>query len=191
MGFSRIPSRLSIAFALLAASQPALAEDDYGRPGFYLGAGAMGVEYTDLDEQQFVDDVDTTWAVDAFAGYRINRWIAAEVELELAPDGEFEGLGRDADLLTLAGTANLKLIPLAGRIQPYVFFGPGFLYVEVDTPFGDDDDTDFAARFGGGVDVYLTRNVVVYARSSYLYPPVDDLDDFDYVSFGGGLQYRF
>ena len=49
---------------------------------------------------------------------------------------------------------------------------------------------DFAARFGGGVDLYLNRNFVVALDTSYVLP-TGDLDGLDHVSFSLGLQYRF
>ena len=45
-------------------------------------------------------------------------------------------------------------------------------------------------RLGGGLDFYLTENVVITAEGSYLMP-TGKLDGLDYYSFGVGLQYRF
>lgn len=50
--------------------------------------------------------------------------------------------------------------------------------------------TDFAARFGAGLDIYLTENIVLSAGVDYVLP-TGDVNDLDYVSFGGGGQYRF
>jgi hypothetical protein len=49
---------------------------------------------------------------------------------------------------------------------------------------------DFAMRFGGGIDLYATKHIVVSAESSYVLP-FEGLEDFDYVSIGLGLEYRF
>ena len=49
---------------------------------------------------------------------------------------------------------------------------------------------DFAARFGGGVDVYLNRNLVFALDTSYVLP-TGDVDGLDHVAFSLGLQYRF
>lgn len=48
----------------------------------------------------------------------------------------------------------------------------------------------FIARFGGGFDVYITRSVVASAGVDYVLP-TGDVEDLDYLSFGGGIQYRF
>jgi len=46
------------------------------------------------------------------------------------------------------------------------------------------------ARFGGGLDFYITESIVASAGVDYLLP-TGDVEDLDYVSFGWGLQYRF
>ena len=51
-------------------------------------------------------------------------------------------------------------------------------------------DANFAMRFGGGIDLYATKNVVVSAQADYLLP-FGSLDGFDFLSIGLGLQYRF
>jgi hypothetical protein len=49
---------------------------------------------------------------------------------------------------------------------------------------------DFAARFGGGVDIYFNPNIAVVIDAGYVLP-TGDLDGLDYVSFSVGFQYRF
>jgi len=51
-------------------------------------------------------------------------------------------------------------------------------------------DTGFAMRFGGGIDLYATKNIVVTLETDYV-KPFGNLDAFDYVSVGWGVQYRF
>ena len=58
---------------------------------------------------------------------------------------------------------------------------------ETSRPF---DETEYAARFGAGVDVYFGRHVGMEIGASYLLP-TGDLDDLDYVSGSIGLFYRF
>ena len=48
----------------------------------------------------------------------------------------------------------------------------------------------FAARFGGGIDFYVTRNIMVTAEVAYVLP-TGQLDDLDQLQIGGALQYRF
>ena len=71
--------------------------------------------------------------------------------------------------------------------------GLGAMVVEVDDSVGagvSTDETDFAARFGGGIEAYLTETIALTFDASYVVP-TDDLDDFNYVSLGWGLNYRF
>ena len=51
-------------------------------------------------------------------------------------------------------------------------------------------DEDFAARFGGGIDFYVTEKIGVSLDGSYVLP-TGDLKDFDYFSIAWGFQYRF
>jgi hypothetical protein len=61
-------------------------------------------------------------------------------------------------------------------------------------------ETAFAGRAGAGIDVYLTRNIVLNAGASAVLtdtslnspvPGGDDIDYLFYITAGGGLQYRF
>jgi hypothetical protein len=49
-------------------------------------------------------------------------------------------------------------------------------------------ESRFALRIGGGVDHYLTKNVVVGVDVDYVVSPSLDVG---YVLVGGGVQYRF
>lgn len=55
---------------------------------------------------------------------------------------------------------------------------------------GDSGESGFAARFGGGIDIYITRNFYGALDASYVLP-TGDVDDFDMVSIGWGFGYRF
>ena len=53
-----------------------------------------------------------------------------------------------------------------------------------------------AARAGLGLDLYITEHIVVNAQASVLVttlkePDIGDVDDLNYMSIAGGLQYRF
>ena len=122
----------------------------------------------------------------------------------------------DVELESLVLTSNAKGYLLTGRYQPFVLAGIGFMRMESKSydvtsgvpmdptrPESCDDaparclasnQTDrtvrLAFRFGGGLDFYLTEQVVVVAEGSYLMP-TGKLDDLAYYSFSLGLQYRF
>jgi hypothetical protein len=95
----------------------------------------------------------------------------------------------DGKLYPLAGLEQ-KLPALARRFQPFATVGFG--YLEVDVPSGvDSDDWDFVARFGGGLDVYVTRNIAISVDATYVLPVTEDLEDLDYLSVGWGVLFRF
>lgn len=120
----------------------------------------------------------------------------------------------ELELESLVFTTNVKGHLMTGRYQPFVLLGLGFMRMESKTrdvspaalprPPGCPADlsiscfsaqareriTKVAARFGGGLDFYLTENVVVSAEGSYLMP-TGKLSGLDYYSFSLGLQYRF
>ncbi len=72
--------------------------------------------------------------------------------------------------------------------------GGGILHAERErTSFGQtrsSDSTEFAARFGIGLDVYVVDGLAVTFDTSYLLP-AGPLEDLDYLAIGLGLQYRF
>jgi opacity protein-like surface antigen len=113
----------------------------------------------------------------------------------------------DLDLETLVFTVNAKGHLMTGRYQPFVLAGLGFMRMETKAydktsqaaldaagrdraPQASDRRVEVAARFGGGIDFYITENWVATAEASYLLP-TGKLEDMDYYSIGLGLQYRF
>ena len=98
--------------------------------------------------------------------------------------------GVSLDILTLTG--DLKGYLLTGRIQPYGLAGVGFMYADVeDTAFiFGFDETDFAARLGGGVDYYFTENLVFNAEIGGVLP-TGRLEILDQFTFAFGIQCRF
>jgi hypothetical protein len=45
-------------------------------------------------------------------------------------------------------------------------------------------------RFGGGIDLYATENVVVRGEANYVLP-TGSLHDLKYLSIGMGVHWRF
>ena len=67
------------------------------------------------------------------------------------------------------------------------------MHIDVDDKLGfgtHKTDEDFAARFGGGVDLYINRNFVVVVEGGYVLP-TGNLDGMDHVLWSVGLNYRF
>jgi opacity protein-like surface antigen len=173
----------------LAAPVWAQAQDDFGRMGPYLGlAGSVGI-FPELDDDldDIGGDVEAGLGLNARAGYRVHPHFAAEAEFEWV-NADIEVSGNDAgDFDTFIGTVNGKAFLLTERFQPFAMIGLGGLGVRGD---GDSGDSGFAARFGGGIDVYITRNFYGAVDASYVLP-AGDVDDFDMVSIGWGFGYRF
>jgi OOP family OmpA-OmpF porin len=172
------------------AALPALAQaqDDFARSGAYLGlAGSVGI-FPELEDDldDVGGDVDTGLGLNARAGYRFHPHVSVEAEFEWVRSS-FEFLGSDVDFDTYVGTVNGKAFLLTGRFQPFATIGIGGLGVRGD---GDSGDSGFAARFGGGLDVYITRNFYAAIDAGYVLP-TGDVDDFDLVSIGWGFGYRF
>jgi opacity protein-like surface antigen len=178
-----------LCLALFASSPVgAQAQDDFARNGAYLGlAGSVGIFPEAEDDLDDVGgDVDTGLGLNARAGYRVHPHFAAEAEFEWV-HSSIEFAGSDADFDTFVGTVNGKAFLLTGRFQPFAMIGIGGLGVHGE---GDSGDSGFAARFGGGLDVYITRNFYGAIDASYVLP-TGDVDDFDLVSIGWGFGYRF
>jgi opacity protein-like surface antigen len=200
-------SRVPILFTILAlaGSGPALAQnDDFDRSGFYLGAGVAGGAFTEVEDDiedalaslgyTTSADVEVAVGADVRAGYRFHPRIAGEIQIQSLPQAQIEIGGTDAlDLETLVFTGNAKGYLLTGRFQPFVLVGGGLVHFEVEDDLGiesSEKDEGFAARFGGGVDVYLNRNFVIALDADYVLT-TGDADGLDHVSFSAGLQYRF
>ena len=94
----------------------------------------------------------------------------------------------DVDVWNLTANAKVYAPPWSNG-QVYLLAGAGLMRQEVESS-NSADDTDFAVRFGTGVEVWLTRHVVATVEALYILP-TGTLDNLDYVSGGIGLQYRF
>lgn len=194
--------------AWLLVIAPALAagdEEGFSRPGMYVGAGVTYA--TDIFEGQLEDavgfpvDVDPSLGAHGVLGYRVLPFLAGEIQYEWVDEFSIAVSGVDsAALEAQALTGNLKLYLPLWRFQPYFLAGAGFARWKIEDKLGfgfSDDDISFAGRAGLGMDVYLTRNIVVNGGANVLLSnqsvalPMGDVDYLFYVSAGGGLQYRF
>jgi len=155
-----------------------------------------------------------TFGIKSQAGYRCHPRFSAEVEVEWLDD--FEGtvfiggpVGEkvSVDLEPLVVTTSLKGYLLTGRYQPYALIGGGAMVVEANLkdncclslreqdvlPLGS-SETDtrrgVVMRFGGGLDFYATKQIVLTVGVDYLLP-FGEVEDFDYLSIAWGLRYRF
>ncbi len=192
---------LSLASAAQAggARRFAQGDGDYGRSGLYVGGGIVGGFTTRLEGQLTeipgVDnvEVDPSFGLAGRLGARITPHLALEAHYEWMEDFETSVDGTEiAETRTQALTGDVKGYLSTGRVQPYLSAGLGFLHAKSDDPVTtfQKTDTDFAARFGGGVDFYLSENIGLSLDTSYVVP-TGDVEDLDYVSVGAGVFFRF
>jgi len=186
-------------------------EEGYDRRGIYLAAApsyarenfseSAVLDFGDLpgDNVLNLDDHDEhTFGVMGRGGYRCHPNVSAELQFEWLDD--FEGtisqigtpLRAKGRFESLVFTDNVKGHLLTGRYQPFVLLGVGFMRMEAKARAASFRETnvDVAMRFGGGLDIYATKKVVVSVEASYLMP-TGKLDDLDYYSIGLGMQFRF
>ena len=199
---------LSWPGAVLAESapDPSLARNnEFARKGIYLGVAVGGVAYTEVEDDLEKDllaaigyvvpvDVEVPGGLDVRVGYRFHPRFAGEVQLQWLPKADIELADVKAlKLETLTLTGNAKGYILTGRIQPFLLVGAGLMHFDRKDTVGlglSGDGEGFAARFGGGVDIYVDPSIVVALDVSYVVP-TGDVDGLDHVSFSLGLQYHF
>ena len=198
-------------------------DDGFARPGWYLGiGGAAGVnffedEIEDAAEKVGVNvDVKDTGGINARGGYRVNSWFAVEGMYEWMDNFEVEVKSIDTggeplpvgttlfDYTTHTITANLKFVVPTWRFQPYLLLGVGAQHFDLDAPATveasaldlSDSGWGFAGRPGLGLDIYITRNLLLNAEVAGVlatgnFSTIPSIGDFFYLSAGGGLQWRF
>ncbi len=168
--------------------------------GVYLGVGgAIGFENFDTPDRT---DANDGAGVSAWGGYKLNEWVALELQLEYVNGFDINGqFDADGQAVTFGG--NLKVFPLAAAMPPEIQYflkvGTGFSWYEFDIDDrGDRRDVVSSSRFGGGIDFYIIENVALQASATYVLGrgdvdvgSNDDLEDTDYVSLIFGLQYKF
>lgn len=146
---------------------------------------------------------DDSLGVSGGAGYRCHRFYSIEVEAEwlsgFDADLSQSGVGNvgTIDIEPLTVTTNFRAHYPAGRWQPFALVGVGIMSAKVGVKdqggLGLSDSetlTGMAMRFGGGLDFYATKKVVLNVGAEYVLP-FADVEDLDYLSFGWGIEYRF
>jgi opacity protein-like surface antigen len=182
----------SLTGSLLA--QEADPDGDYGRPGFYLGAGVMRAYNLFEEELPPGVKVDNSFGINSRVGYRIFSRLALEAEFEWV--NEFGLDANDNKILgieTLTGTANVKGFLFTGPFQPYALFGVGVMNASEKDSAGlsvNANGTDLTFRMGGGFDFWANEKFAIALEATYLRPR-GGLKDFDYVSYTVAAQYRF
>ena len=184
-------------------------DDPYARNGGYIGVGGTyGVGLFDGSiEDAFSPlsaQVSNSWGAHATAGYRFNKYLAAETEYEWIKGFHTRTAGIAlAEIQTQTATANLKVIAPYRQFEPYFLVGAGATFASVDKAFFNTMDVtnaSFSMRFGTGVDIYLSQNfllnvgtdvVVNSAKVSSGIPGNHGGHGLDYLAAQIGFGYRF
>ena len=166
---------------------------DYTRNGWYLQAQGV-FAWQNFQDFETGDDA----GFNVLGGWRGWQLFAGELEFEWT--NRFQGKGGDPDFRIYDIALLFKVYPLArlfdpssigNRFQPWLKTGPGWQWVERrGGGLPNRDRGGFAGRVGGGMDFYVTENWVLVTSANYQLPS-SDVDRFQYLTVGGGIQYRF
>jgi opacity protein-like surface antigen len=156
---------LTVAVASLVASPSGGADREAGdrdsaRTGSYFGLGGV---YALEDFNRSFDD---SAGINVRGGYRASPNMAFELTYEWLEGFDSTAGTPEVELDTHLITANARLFGLTGRFQPYALVGVGILIVNTelklpDVPKPFEVEAGFTARFGGGVDFYLSEHKVL------------------------------
>ena len=203
---------LAIVMALLMVNL-AFAEscEDYCDPGWYLILGGLTAW------EQFQDtegaDIGTSLGFELRGGYRVLKYFAAEGQIDFLSGFRLSTNDPDVGDLAVDGTvftANVRGYLPFERFQPYGLLGIGGMYARVRTEeavgticqpgfygwwcsgvYGQlEEGTDFVARLGGGLDIYVTEYIAITLDAAYILP-FDRLSELRYISFNWGAMFRF
>jgi OmpA-OmpF porin, OOP family len=177
----------TVVLCSAGVAQARYEEQDYARPGFYLGAG--GVFAVELFDDHI--DTDSGNGFHVRGGYRFHPNFGLEaryenyLRLETDPGpGHYEGW---------SATLNGKAYFLTGRWQPYALVGVGYLDMSYPGPnraSGAKPGDDVAMRFGLGMDANLTEHIAMGPEVAFMLP-FSDVEDFQMIDVAVGLQFKF
>jgi hypothetical protein len=190
---------LAIPSSAFAEASEGSTNEDYARPGFYLGLSGVGAIETFDNELDNVS-LSSGGGFNVRGGYRVNEFLAVEAQVEYVAgfeDSFFLFDDGKVKYSAVSMTGNAKFYPLQGRFQPFLGVGLGFINGQLDLFSSDDDTTAGVVRLGGGLDFYLTESWVISSEVDWVKPFAGNkvfgakLEDFSYVTIGGGVSYRF
>lgn len=166
-------------------------ESAYDRDGWYAGiGGGAAIEFF-----QHGSSANSGFA-QIRAGYHFLRFAALELQLEYTPkfngkSGNYAGV----NTATFGTWANIKGYPTApwtGPVQPFAMIGLGWWWERRwgSALNGVHQNGGFVSRFGGGLDFYVTKNVMLTAETAWVVP-TGHVSSLDQLQIGGAIQYRF
>lgn len=213
-------SGLAMSFVCMATSIAARGEtprSEFDRRGWMVGLnagyGLPSPDFNDKEEDSLnkvlpgfdvsLDGNNGSGVVTTRGGYRCGRWFSVELGVEwLSPiDRDIvtssQGKISSVEIDPIYISSNVKGYLLSGRYQPFVTLGAGALNIKSVTTsvLGPptkivNNFTAVALRMGGGIDIYVTKNFVFDLELSYVLP-VSTITNYQYLSIGAGLLYRF
>lgn len=204
-------SLLFLISTLAASAARADDADAFSKNGAYFGIGASyGVPLFEptidnaFNGAGLNEKVSNAWGLNARAGYRFHKFLAAEVEYEW-----LNHFGTRVEGISLGSiraqtiTANLKAIAPYGHWQPYVLAGFGATLARLTETSGSPLNvapTSYSTRFGLGVDYYLTENIALNLGSEFVVNTAKVSNTIngdstsrglDYFSAQGGFVFKF
>ena len=203
--------------AVALPSRSAAEDEGVGsdRTGPYVGVRvAGGLPLFDGEEivsapDRFDKKAETTVGVGARMGWRLHPLLAIEAQYEWMSN--FRVRVREttcADIEAHVLTANARIFLPFESVHLYAMAGAGAAQWDVnihEATFSSNNSCgpspdlrnrgeswEFTARYGTGMDIYLSRHVLINLEYSILVSDEEILDArIPYMSFGAGLQYRF
>jgi hypothetical protein len=205
-----------LGLALITFSAPAMA-GDFDQPGFYVVLGGFtGFENFPEENQFDIDaDVETTLGFQARFGMRMMPYLAAEIQGDFL--GGFPVIVDTMDdgrvPLELKGgniTGNIRAILPLGRFEPYAKVGIGGMWSDLRTAFATGvvcrpgywgwwcdptytrllDGGGFVAKFGGGMDLWITEDFALTMDVEYVLP-TGDIENLQYLNLGWAAKFQF
>ena len=147
-----LTASLVLAAAAPAYSQDEDYEDDYSED--YEEEEEEEEAYYAKESSVYVELLGSSGSIDGDATGGMSVIVGGHIETWLAMEGQYEWLQDDSTHLASYG---VKLVPLHGRIQPYLKAGLGLMGGRSEHSFL------FLGRFGGGVSVFLNEQLAVTA----------------------------
>ncbi len=183
--------------------------------GPYIGIGGtfakQDFDTGDLDRELagtgLSADFDDTWGLNVKAGYKFNRYIAAELAFDYLPGFKWDVATRisgtpfsgEVTVDVTAWTLAVKLTPFdLQKVKPYFVVGGGIMNASLDvsasipgaSASSSDDETDICGKVGLGVDYFITEKVAIGLEGAY-WTGFNDLDEIRFYTVTAGVAYHF
>lgn len=199
-----------VAIAILLGAAPGLAADhetsevDHNRAGAYLGIGISHAWPSFGDNiGQNNGDWHSGLGFNARGGYRINRYLAAEANVDFtnrfhAKQSIGPNTTRRNAIRSTATTFNVKAILPLDWVQPYVLGGIGFQAANLQEHIGgirsSETNYNFVGRIAAGVDLMLHENWGWHIEVGGILPAGGSFEsnqNLNMVVMNTGLRYAF